>query len=154
MRVREIVIVDDCEEWRRTVSSILQTQPELRVVAEAIDGAEGIQNAKELKPDLILLDIGLPALNGINAAERISEVSPASKILFLSGISDPDVVQVALGTGASGYVHKHNAGTELLPAVLAALASSPPKSDEVLFPRVIESRFPCDRNAFSEVADP
>jgi DNA-binding NarL/FixJ family response regulator len=154
MLLREIVVVDDCKEWRRIVSSILGTKPELRVIAEATDGAEAVQNAEELRPDLIVLDIGLPRLNGINAAEEIFEVSPASKILFLSGISDPDVVQVALSTGASGYVHKHNAATDLLPAVLAALDGARTENDGLLSSSVIESLFQRNRSAVSEVADP
>lgn len=154
MLLKEIVIVDDCKEWRRIVCSILQTRPELRIIAEATDGAEAVQNAEELKPDLVLLDIGLPRLNGINAAEQIFEVSPASKILFLSGINDPDVMQVALRSGASGYVCKHNAGAELLPAVLAALDGSPTMSDELVSSGVFESLFQRDRSAVSEVADP
>lgn len=147
MPVRKIIVVDDCKEWRRTVSLMLQTQPELHVIAEATDGADGVLYISELKPDLVVLDIGLPSLNGINAAERIFEISPTSKVLFLSGINDPDVVEVALRTGASGYVHKHNAGTDLLPAVLAALDCSPRKSDEGLSSGVIESLSPSDTSA-------
>ena len=153
MPIREIIVVDDCKEWRRTVSSILQTRPELHVIAEATDGAEGVQYTQELKPDLIVLDIGLPKFNGIKAAKRIVEVSPASKVLFLSGIDDPDVVNIALRTGASGYVHKHNAGTDLLPAVLAALDGSPTKTDEGPPSSVLNSLFPTDRSAVSEGAD-
>jgi DNA-binding NarL/FixJ family response regulator len=149
-----IVVVDDCEEWRRMIRSILQTRPELRILAEATDGAEGIERAGELKPDLIVLDIGLPRLNGIKAATRISEVSTASRILFLSEVNDSEVVQVALSTGASGYVHKCNAATELLPAVLATLGGSPRRSNEAIPPGVMESIFPSHRKAVSAVADP
>jgi DNA-binding NarL/FixJ family response regulator len=75
---------------------------------------EAVQKALELQPDLILLDIGLPRLNGIEVARRIRKVSPGSKILFVSQESSADAVQEALGTGARGYVVKTDAGTELL----------------------------------------
>jgi CheY-like chemotaxis protein len=88
---------------------------------EACDGAEAVQQAQELQPDLILLDIGLPTLNGIEAARRIRKVSTMSKILFVSGNRSTDVVEEALSTGASGYVVKSNAGSELLPAIEAVL---------------------------------
>ncbi len=74
-----------------------------------------------MKPDLIVLDIGLPKLNGIEAARRIRQLSPNSKILFLSQNNDLEVVQAALGTGALGYVYKMNAQKELLSAVDAVL---------------------------------
>ncbi len=77
--------------------------------------------AEDLKPDLILLDIGLPKLNGIEAARQIRQRSPSSKIIFLSQNSDLDIVQAALGTGALGYVRKIDAGCELLSAVDAVL---------------------------------
>jgi len=82
---------------------------------------EAVQKVEELQPDLIVLDIGLPSLNGIEAARRIRKVSPESKILFVSQESSADVVQEALGTGAHGYVVKSDAGSELLPAVKAVL---------------------------------
>ena len=91
------------------------------VIAEASDGPEALQKAEELKPDLIVLDIGLPKLNGIEVALRIRQVSPSSKIVFLSHNNDLDVVRAALSTGARGYVHKTDAGSELLPAVYAVL---------------------------------
>jgi DNA-binding NarL/FixJ family response regulator len=85
------------------------------------DGLEAVQQAEELQPDLILLDIGLPTLNGIEAARRIRRVSPASRILFVSENRSADIAEEALSTGASGYVFKSDAGSELLPAVKAVL---------------------------------
>jgi CheY-like chemotaxis protein len=96
-------------------------RPEWQVIAEAADGLDAIQKAEELKPDLIVLDIGLPKLNGIEAARRIRQFSPGSKIVFLSQHNDLDVVQAALSTGALGYVHKTDAESELLAAVDAVL---------------------------------
>ena len=112
-----ILVVDDYEPWRQKVCSILQTRPELCVVAQVGDGAAAVQAAEELKPDLILLDIGLPKLNGIQAALQIQQVSSNSKILFLSENRSRDIAEEALCTGAYAYLTKSSAGSELLPAI-------------------------------------
>jgi DNA-binding NarL/FixJ family response regulator len=91
------------------------------VVGEASDGLEAVQKAQRLQPDLILLDIGLPTINGIEAARRILQYAPKTKILFVSAQQSPDIVEEALGTGACGYVVKSKAATELLAAVKAVL---------------------------------
>ena len=117
-----ILLVDDFEDWLRQVRLLLQARPEWQVIAEASDGLEAVQRAaEELKPDLILLDIGLPKLDGIEAARRIRQCSPSSKIIFLSQNRDLDVVRAALSTGALGYVLKTDAGRELLSGVDAVL---------------------------------
>jgi len=116
-----ILIADDFEGWRRQACLLLQVRAEWKIIAEAPDGLEAIQRAEELKPDLILLDIGLPKLNGIEAARRIRQVSPRSKIIFLSLYNSPDEVHVALSTGAMGYVLKTDSFRELVPAVDAVL---------------------------------
>jgi DNA-binding NarL/FixJ family response regulator len=116
-----ILLVDDYEPFRRFLSSMLQNSLEVEFIYEVSDGSEAVRRAEELQPDLILLDIGLPKLNGIEAARRIREVSPQSKILFLSQGSSADVVQEALSTGAEGYVVKTDARRELLTAVNAVL---------------------------------
>jgi DNA-binding NarL/FixJ family response regulator len=112
-----ILVVDDFEEWRQQIRSILETRPELRVIAEVADGLEAVQNAKELKPDLILLDIGLPNLDGLEAARHIRQVAADASIIFLTQNSDKDLMQAALRTGAQGYVLKAKASSELLPAI-------------------------------------
>ena len=114
-------MVDDFEPWRRFVSATLQKQLTLQVIGEAVDGLEAVQKARQLQPDLILLDIGLPTLNGIEAARRIRELSPKSKILFVSENRSWDIVEEALRTGAGGYVVKSDAAGELLLAVNAVL---------------------------------
>jgi len=116
-----VLVVDDFEPFRRFICSRLESRPDLEVIGEASDGLEAVEKAQALKPDLILIDIGLPSLNGIEAAHRICRLVPTSTILFVSQISDADVVQEALGNGAKGYVWKQDAGTDLLPAVEAAL---------------------------------
>ena len=116
-----ILVADDHEGWRRQVRSLLQGRLEWQVIAEAADGPETVQKADELKPDLILLDIGLPKLSGIEAARRIRQLSPNSKILFLSMYNSPDVVQAGLSKGALGYVRKTDVKQDLLPAMDAVL---------------------------------
>jgi len=114
-------VVEDFEPFQRVIRSMLQERPELQVIGEVSDGLEAVQKAEELQPDLILLDIGLPTLNGIEAARRIRKVAPKSRILFLTQEPSADVVQEALSLGAAGYVLKVRAGSDLLAAVDAVL---------------------------------
>jgi DNA-binding NarL/FixJ family response regulator len=111
-----ILIVDDSEPWRRFVCSKVRQEPELQIICEATDGPLAVHKAKELKPDLILLDIGLPTLNGVEAARTICKLVPKPKILFLSQESSADVVLEALGIG-SAFVLKADARKELIPAI-------------------------------------
>lgn len=112
-----VLVVEDYEPFRLFVCSTLEKRPELKVVCEVADGPEAVQRAKELQPDLIVLDIGLPGLNGIEVALRIRRLSPQCKILFLTLEASVDVVQEALRLGALGYVMKAHAEGELLAAV-------------------------------------
>jgi len=116
-----ILVVDDYVPFRRFERLALLAHDELQIVGECSDGDEAIQKAEELKPDLILLDISLPTLNGIEAARRIRQVSPNSKILFVTENRSPDIAEAALSTGASGYVVKSDGASELLPAIRAVL---------------------------------
>jgi DNA-binding NarL/FixJ family response regulator len=116
-----ILIVDDYKDWRRMIRLLLRTRPEWWVLAEASDGLEAIAKAEELKPDLIVLDIGLPKLNGMDVAREVRRISPRTKIVFLSQNTDLGIVGAALGTSASGYVHKTHAQRDLVPAVAAVL---------------------------------
>lgn len=116
-----ILLVDDCEPWRQSVRSILMKCEELHVVGDAADGLEAVQKAQRLQPDVILLDIGLPNVNGIEAASRIAQIAPSTKILFLTQNTDVDVLQAALSNWAQGYVLKVDAGCDLMPAIKAVL---------------------------------
>ena len=113
--------MDDFEPYRKFVSSLLHERPDLQVVCEVSDGLQAVEKAQQLKPDLILMDIGLPGINGIEAARRIRTLVPHSKIIFLTQESSPEVVQEAISLGASGYVLKIEAETDLLMAVQAVL---------------------------------
>ena len=116
-----VLIVDDFEPWRSFVSSALRQHLHLVSVREVSDGLDAVQKAQELQPDLILLDIGLPGLNGIKVARQIQVVAPKAKILFLSENYDHDVAEEALSTGAGGYVVKSDAGRELMTAIKAVM---------------------------------
>jgi len=116
-----VLVVDDYEPWRRFVCSTLDKRPDLQTICEVSDGLDAVQRAQELQPDLVLLDIGLPTLNGIKAARQILQLSPNSKILFLSENHSSDVVEEAMRTGACGYVLKSDAASALSPAVEAVL---------------------------------
>jgi DNA-binding NarL/FixJ family response regulator len=115
------LIVDDYEPWRRFLRLTFLADEQLLIIGEAIDGLEAVQKGRELQPDVIILDIGLPAMNGIEAARILREVSPKSKIVFVSENRSPEILQEALRIGASGFVLKFDAGRELLPAVRAVL---------------------------------
>jgi DNA-binding NarL/FixJ family response regulator len=114
------LLVDDFAGFRRFLRSALDDPVKFHL-SEAADGLEAIQKAKEFEPDLILLDIGMPGLNGIEVAKRILKFTVPPKILFLSLESSPDVVCAALSLGAQGYVHKPRAQSDLLPAIGAVL---------------------------------
>jgi DNA-binding NarL/FixJ family response regulator len=119
--IARVLVVEDYEDWRNQVRFLLRLRQELQVVCEASDGLVAVQKAEELKPDLVLLDIGLPGLNGIEVARRMRLVSPNSKIVFLTTENSSDVKQVAFSTGAQGFVNKGRAVSELLPAIDAVL---------------------------------
>ena len=112
-----ILLVDDFEPWRRFVSSALKHEPQLRIVCQVTDGMDAVKKCEELRPDLVLLDIGLPTLNGIEAARKIRRLSPKTKIIFVSQESSVDIVQEVFSLGAWGYVVKSDAQMELLLAI-------------------------------------
>jgi len=100
---------------------MLERQPQLQIVGECSDGLKAVLTAKESEPDLILMDIGIPILNGIEAARRILEFLPEARILFVTENRSAEVAEHALRTGGQGYVIKSNAASELLFAVEAVL---------------------------------
>lgn len=116
-----VLVVDDYPAFRLWVSSFLRDKLDLKAVIQASDGLEAVKKAEELRPELVLLDIGLPKLNGLEAARQIRRVAPESRIIFLSQETSADVVQAAIDSGGSGYVTKVSAATDLLRAIEAAL---------------------------------
>jgi DNA-binding NarL/FixJ family response regulator len=115
------LVVDDYEPFRRFICSTVERRLDLQVIGEASDGLEALQQSQALQPDLILLDLGLPRLNGIEAARQIRKSSPESKILIVSQECSVDVAQEAFRAGVLGYVVKAHAGSELLAAVDSVL---------------------------------
>jgi len=113
--------VDDFVPYRQFVSSLLHERPDLQVICGVSDGLLAVEKAQELQPDLILMDIGLPGISGIEAARRIRTLAPNSKIIFLTQESSPEVIQETKSLGASGYVLKIQAESDLLTAVEAVL---------------------------------
>ena len=116
-----VLVVDDYPAWRQFVCSALLARPTWQVIGQASDGLEAVQKAQDLQPDLIVLDIGLPTINGIEAARRMRTAAPDSKILFLSENNSVEIAEEAFRTGAAGYVVKSTAARELLPALDAVL---------------------------------
>jgi CheY-like chemotaxis protein len=116
-----VLVVDDFLPWRQFVCRALLARPTWRVIGQVADGLEAVQKAQDLQPDLIVLDIGLPTINGIEAARRMRTAVPDSKILFLTENSSDEIAEEAFRTGAAGYVVKSTAAQELLPALDAVL---------------------------------
>jgi len=127
----KILVVEDYEQFRRFVCSLVQPRPEFQIT-QASDGLEAVQKAEELQPDLILLDIGLPGLNGLEVARRVRKLAPGARILFISQESSADVVREALILGARGYVHKPRAARDLLRAVEMVLRGEQFVSDGLI----------------------
>ena len=130
--MNSVLLVEDFGPFRALVSGLLREKPDFEVVSEASDGLEAVRRAGELNPDLILMDIGLPGLNGIEAARRIRELAPRSRIVFLTQEGSSEVVKEALSSGALGYVHKPRTGNDLLPAVAAVLEGKQFVSDGLI----------------------
>jgi len=121
MASMRVLVVEDFVPFWQVIRSTLAERPDVQVIDEVADGLEGVQKAELLEPDLVFLDIGLPTLNGMEAARQIRKLVPASKIIFVSEESSSEVVQEALKLGAWGYVVKRRAASDLLAAVDAFL---------------------------------
>jgi DNA-binding NarL/FixJ family response regulator len=116
-----VLVVEDFAPFRKHICSTLGKRPSLQIVGEVSDGLEAVRQAQALEPDLILLDIGLPSLSGIETARQIRKLTPRSRIIFVSQESSPDLVQEALKSGGLGYVLKTRSDSDLLAAVNVVL---------------------------------
>jgi len=116
-----VLVVDDYQPWRNFVLSRLEKWPRLQVVGESSDGQEAVEKSRELKPDLIILDIGLPTVDGIEVARQVQQQLPNARILFCSENRSPEVAGEALLAGGGGYLLKSDAGRDLVSAVTATI---------------------------------
>lgn len=114
-----LLVVDDYKPWREWLRSKLGDAESFQIVEEAGDGYDAVAKAPRLNPDLVLLDIGMPGLSGIETAALLRDAVPYVKIIFLSQNDDSDLVGAALHDGARGYVLKTQAETDLLPSIKA-----------------------------------
>lgn len=153
-----VLVVDDYKPWQDLICSLIEAEQGVRVIGRASDGSEAVQKAKELQPELILLDIGLPTVNGIEAARQIRQLSPKSRILFVSDIRSGDIAEAAMATGALGYVVKSNAAKELLAAVNAlrwSLAPNDPNlrraSDGKVYEEIVDAALALMRSDYASM---
>ncbi len=112
-----VLVVDDSELVRRSICSLLKAQADIEVISEASDGIDAVRKAREHKPDLVLMDITMPSMNGLEATRVIKRELPSTQILMVSQFDDAGFLSEAVAAGASGYVVKSAAHRELIPAV-------------------------------------
>jgi DNA-binding response OmpR family regulator len=115
-----LLLVDDNAIWRTFATKHLN-EAGLTAIEVAFDGVQGVFKARTLQPDVILLDVGLPYMDGIEAAVKIRDAAPQSKVIFVSGATDPQVIQAAMDAGGLDYVMKPRAGRDLIPAIRRVL---------------------------------
>jgi len=121
MALVQILVVDDSIHWRGFVLRYFEAKTEYKIIGVAVNGLEAIQKVDELRPDLILMDINLPGIDGIAATRQICKTHPSSKVVFVSLLDDSEIVQTAFHVGGSGYILKHDFGQDLLPGIRAIL---------------------------------
>ena len=134
----KVLVVDDYAPWLHFVSLALGVKPEVQIVGSAQDGLTAIQKTSELKPDVVILDIGLPDMSGIQVARQILKMAPKTRILFLTENTSRDIVRDALLTGALGYVVKSFAAKDLVPALDAVLLDCYFVSAAAATPRLLD----------------
>ena len=125
MSVTQILVVDDFLPWQHFVSVMLQGESDLQIISSVTDGLQAVRKAKEIRPDLILMDLSLPVMNGIDATRQIRAHSPGTKVLFLSEHRDSDLIQTAFDVGACGYVLKSDSYSDLIAGIRAVLLGQP-----------------------------
>jgi len=144
MHQLRILIADDHSVVRAGLRALLESRPGWEVVAEASDGREAVEKATKLKPDVAVLDIGMPLLNGVEATRRIRSSTPATEILILTMHESDDLVQQVISAGARGYILKDEADRVLIAAVDAARHHKPYFSSRIANTRSAEVSTPPD----------
>ena len=120
-----IVVADDYFEWRGKVREMLRQHPDWKVIGDAADGLEAVERAAQLQPDIIILDIGLPHMNEIEAARLIRQKCPQTKIVFLSQQTGGEIIEAALTAGGAAFVLKSSASRDLPIAMVSVLHATP-----------------------------
>jgi DNA-binding NarL/FixJ family response regulator len=115
--ILRILVVDDHEIVRRGICALLSREPDFAVVCDAADGLQAVREAERLQPNIVVLDITMPRMNGLEAATRIREVAPSAEIVFLSQHDSLEIIKEAFRRGGRGYVVKSAASKELVTAV-------------------------------------
>jgi DNA-binding NarL/FixJ family response regulator len=119
-----ILVVDDHPVTRKTICGLLRSEPDFDVVCDATNGTDAVERAKNLQPDVVVLDINMPGMNGLEAARHIKDAAPSTEILFLSQHTELETIRQAFHVGGRGYVVKSDAAKELVPAVYAVRAKN------------------------------
>ena len=125
MQITRTLIVDDDGSFRRRVKGLLASERDIEVIGEAADGQEAILKARELEPDLVLMDVRMPGMNGMNATRQIKNEMPEIKVLILTIFDLQEYREAAMASGASGYVIKKSLIEELMPAIRGVLGKGP-----------------------------
>jgi len=120
-----ILVADDHEIVRQGLRALLEAQPGWQIVGEAVDGREAVDKAKRLRPDIVVLDVSMPSLNGLEATRQIRKALPATEVLILTMHDSEPLVREVLEAGARGYVLKSDAGRELMTALTAVQSHRP-----------------------------
>ncbi len=131
-----VLLADDHVITRQGIKLLLETEPDLLVVGEAGDGEEAVRLAAQLKPDVIVMDIAMPKLNGIEATKQIKQILPTTAVLVLSAYDDDNYIFDLLKAGAAGYILKHTTG-EALTSAIRAVSKGEPILDTAIAQRVI-----------------
>jgi len=127
----KIFLADDHTIVRQGLAKLLEAESDLEVIGEAEDGREAINKVQKLKPDIVIMDIAMPLLNGIEATRQIKKILPQTKIIILSMHSHDRYISELIGLGASGYLLKDSTGGEIIKAISAAV-----KGDVYLSPTI------------------
>jgi DNA-binding NarL/FixJ family response regulator len=133
MEKTRILLAEDHKVVREGTRKLLESQPDFEVVGEASDGIEAVELAKKLKPEIIIMDVSMPRLNGIEATRQIKAIYPNIAILPLTGYDDDEYVFALLEAGAAGYLLKDSSGEELIEAIRQVMTGEP-----VLHPKIMK----------------
>jgi len=121
MKIKKVFIVDDDPEFRRFLKEFLSDQPGLKIVGEAADGKQALEKVKKIKPDLVLLDIRMPGMDGFSASRLLKRIMPELQIIIMTIFDSPEYQESIVENGAFGYIVKSNLTRDLMPAIRAAL---------------------------------